>query len=354
MLPIVGLNTNLRPNPMNALTNTPEYLAFLDEVQSSIRRSRLLAVRSVNRELIQLYWELGALIVSRQEKLGWGKAVVEQLALDLKETLEGRGGFSAQNLWYMRQFYLAYRDHEFLQQLVGEIPWGQNITIMSKVKDIPARQYYLSQTIEMGWSRNVLLHQIKSQAYERQHLAPPQHNFQSALPSHLAEQADELIKDTYVLDMIGIEKPLLEREIEDAMVKEIRKVLLELGYGFAFIGNQYRLQAGGQEYFIDLLFSHRKLNCLVAIELKIGKFKPEHAGKMNFYLNLLDDFVKEDHENPSIGIILCTERDSFTVEYALRGLTKPMGVSEYTHTLPSDLADKLPDQKTLQERLRMS
>jgi len=154
--------------------------------------------------------------------------------------------------------------------------------------------------------------------------------------------------------MLGIEKPVLERELEEAMVREIRKVLLELGYGFAFIGNQYRLQADGNDYFIDLLFSHRKLNCLVAIELKIGKFMPEYAGKMNFYLNLLDDLIKEKHENPSIGIILCTERDNFTVEYALRGLNKPVGVSEYTHTLPDELTQKLPDPKLLEEKLRLS
>ncbi|MCZ6804101.1 MAG: PDDEXK nuclease domain-containing protein [Proteobacteria bacterium] len=280
--------------------------------------------------------------------------MVEQLARDLQKTFEGRSGFSTQNLWYMRQFYQAYQDDKNLQQLVGEIPWGQNLTIMSKIKDHDARYYYLKATIEMGWSRNVLIHQIESQAYERHQLVDKQHNFQQALPEHLAEQADQAMKDVYMLDMLGVEKPVLEAEMETRMVSKIKDVMLELGYGFAFIGNQYRIVANDNEYFIDLLFSNRRLNALVAFELKVGRFKPEYAGKMNFYLNLLDDYVREPEENPSIGIILCKERNHFEVEYALRGIDKPVGVSGYslTRELPPELYNKLPEPKLLEEEIR--
>lgn len=339
---------------MSKLENPAAYAALLDDLKTTIRQARIRVAKAANRKLVQLYWQLGKTIVERQTQQGWGKAVVEQLAVDLKASFQGRSGFSAQNLWYMRQFYMEYKDLPNLQQLVGEIPWGQNLAIMAKVKDAAERAYYLKATVEMGWSRNVLIHQIESRAYQRHQLAEKQHNFTAALPEHLAEQADEAMKDVYMLDMLGVEKPLLERELERRMVNKIQQVMLELGYGFAFIGNQYCLKANGNEYFIDLLFSNRRLNCLVALELKIGKFKPEYAGKMNFYLNLLDDYVREPNENPSIGIILCKERDRFEVEYALRGIDKPVGVAAYqlTHELPEALRDKLPDAKMLELELR--
>ncbi len=340
---------------MNSLIlDESQYRQFLDEVKTEIRQTKIRVAKSANQELIQLYWRLGQVIIEKQEALGWGKSVVEQLAQDLKRTLEGRSGFSTQNLWYMRQFYQEYRDDTDLQQLVGEIPWGQNLTIMAKVKDREARQYYLKTTIEMGWSRNVLIHQIESQAYERHQLADKQHNFKKALPQHLAEQADQAMKDVYMLDMLGVEKPVLEVELESRMVAKVKDVMLELGYGFAFIGNQYRIVANNNEYFIDLLFSNRRLNALIAFELKVGRFKPEYAGKMNFYLNLLDDYVREPNENSSIGIILCKERDHFEVEYALRGIEKPVGVSGYelTRKLPPELRNKLPAPELLEERIR--
>lgn len=331
-----------------------QYLAFLDDVKNKIRRTRIHIARAANRELIQLYWWIGKAIADKQIQLDWGQSVVEQLAKDLQRAFDGRHGFSARNLWKMRQFYLAYKDDQELPQLVAEIPWGQNLEILSKVKDPAARCYYLQTTREMGWSRNVLIHQIHSQAYERHCLVNKQHNFQQALPEHLAEQADRAMKDVYMLDMLGIEQPILEAELENRIITQIKDVLLELGYGFAFIGNQYRIIANDKEYFLDLLFWNRRLNSLVAIELKVGRFKPEYAGKMNFYLNLLDDYVREPGENPSIGIILCTERDYFEVEYALRGLDKPVGVSEYllTRELPPELQNKLPDAKQLEDEIR--
>jgi len=330
------------------------YLAFLAGVKDQILYTRIRIARSANSELIKLYWWLGKHIIDHQEKHKWGKSVVERLSKDLQKTFNGRIGYSVQNLWYMRQFYLEYKDYLNLQQAVGEIPWGHNIIIMSKVKDIKAREYYLKATAEMGWTRNVLSYQIKSQAYERQVVTGKQHNFEKVLPKHLAEQADQTMKDVYMLDTLGMTKPILESALEQGMVNKIKDVMLELGYGFSFIGNQYRIGTQGREYFIDLLFYNRRLKSLIAMELKAGKFKPEYAGKMNFYLNLLDDFVREEEENPSIGIILCSDRDHFEVDYALRGIDKPVGVAEFriTKELPSELNGKLPDVKQIENEIR--
>lgn len=253
----------------------------------------------------------------------------------------------------MRQFYLEYKDHSNLQQLVGEIPWGQNLLILSKVKSLAAKEYYIRGVREQGWTRNVLQMQINSCAYERHHLNDKQHTFKQALPHHLAEQAEHTMKDIYMLDTLGLTAPVLESEIENRMVNKIKTVMLELGYGFSFIGNQYRIVANGNDYFIDLLFYNRRLQSLVTLELKKGKFQPEYAGKMNFYLNLLDDYVREPHENPSIGIILCSERNRFEVEYTLRGINKPVGVSEFrlSKTLPAELSDKLPSPNELEKEI---
>jgi len=329
------------------------YRQFLETTKHQIRSAKIQAAKAACQQQIALYWWLGEHIVMAQTNYGWGKSVVERLSKDLKQSFGGTFGFSARNLWDMRRFYLEYKDVSNLRQLVAEIPWGQHLVLLNKVKDINARQYYLEATAQMGWTRNVLSLQISSQAYERHLLADKQHNFEQALPEHLAEQADYAMKDVYMLDMLGITEPVLEKAIEAKMVSKIKEVILELGYGFAFIGNQYRIAHQGSEYFIDLLFYHRKLKALVAFEIKRGKFLPEYAGKMNFYLNLLDDFVKEPEENPSIGIILCTERKRFEVEYALRGIDKPVGVSEFklTRHLPPDLVDKLPDPTELEAEL---
>ena len=329
------------------------YAEMLTQIKTAVRESRLKAQRVVNRELVSLYWVIGSEIAERQEREGWGKSVVEQLSRDLREEFPGIQGFSAPNLWFMRQMFKEYQGETDLLQLVREIPWGQNITIMTKLKERDSRVYYLRMTAELGWSRNVLLNQIKGQAYERHVISPKQHNFAETLPEHLAEQADEAMKDVYMLDFLGIAKPVLERELERRMVNRIKDVILELGYGFAFLGNQYRVSLEGKDYFIDILFYHRRLKSLVAVELKSGAFLPEYAGKMNFYLNLLDDLVREPEENPSIGIILCADRNRVDVEYALRGINKPVGVAEYTltHDLPKELAGKLPDAKQIEAEI---
>ena len=329
------------------------YVQLLTAVKKRIVQSRIQAAKAACRELIKLYWYIGQQIAERQEKEAWGKSVVEKLSQDLRQDFPNAQGFSPQNLWYMRQFFLTYRDDTNLQQLVGEIPWGQNLVIMSKAKDPVEREYYLRATAEMAWTRDVLLNQIKANAYERHALARKQHNFENALPEHLAEQADKAMKDVYMLDFLDVGRPILERELERRMVTRIREVLLEFGYGFAFMGNQYKISTDTKEYFIDMLFYHRTLACLVAVELKVGAFQPEHAGKMNFYLNLLDDFVKQPNENPSIGLILCADRDRIEVEYALRGIDKPVGVAEYrlTKELPKEIADKLPDPKRIEKEI---
>ena len=329
------------------------YNPFLMDITEKIQEARTRAARLVNHELSRLYWIIGEQIVVAQKKYGWGKAIVEMLSSDLIKAFPGTTGFSSRNLWIMRQFYLEYTDNKKLQPLAAQIPWSQNVEIMSRVKEQDAREYYLRSTEEMGWTKDVLILQIKSQAFERQRIANKQHNFEKALPSHLAEQADLAMKDIYMLDFLGIQKPILEIELERRMVNKIKDVMLELGYGFSFIGSQYPIKANDTEYLVDLLFYNRRLQSLVAIELKATKFKPEYAGKMNFYLNLLDDFVREPGENPSIGIILCAERNRFEVEYTLSGIDKPVGVSEYqlTKNLPKELKDKLPNVKVLEAEL---
>lgn len=330
-----------------------KYTSFLKEVKTSILQTKIQASRAANSVVLQLYWSLGEKIVSAQETYGWGKSVVERLSRDLRKDFGGTFGFSVQNLWYMRQLYLEYKEYPNLQRIVGEIPWGQNIEILSKVKDLKAREYYLTNTRQMGWTRDVLCLQIKSGAYERHRLTAKQHNFEKALPQHLAEQAEDCMKDIYMLDMLGITTPTLESVIESRMVEKIKDVMLELGYGFSYIGNQHRIVCDGREYFIDLLFFNRYLRCLVALEIKKGKFLPEHAGKINFYLNLLDDYVRIEGENPSVGIILCGDRDHFEVEYALRSIGKPVGVSKFelTKNLPKELQNKLPDPRNIEREL---
>jgi len=325
-----------------------EYGKFLNEIKSRVISARIKAARSVNKELIKLYWDIGEAIAQKQEKYHWGNAVVEKLSNDLRKDFKTTLGFSVQNLWYMRQFYLEYRYDVILQQLVGELPWGHNVLIFSRVKDRRERVYYLRSSAEMGWSRNALLNQIKAGAYAFS-TKQKTHNYSKAMPVHLAEQADESLKSVYNLDFLDISEPVAERELERRLVDKVKCFMLEMGKGFSFIGNQYRLTLGVNEYYIDLLFFNRNLKCLVAVELKTGKFEPEYAGKMDFYLHLLDEQVRLKDENPPIGIILCADKDNIVVEYALRSVKKPVGVAEYylTKKLPKAFKGQLPDARAL-------
>ena len=329
------------------------YKEFMVELKQKIYNSKTKAILSANRLMIELYFDIGKKIVSNQEILGWGKSVVEEMSKDLKDEFGEKSGYSTQNLWYMRQFYNAYKDNSNLQQIVGEIPWGSNIVIFTKCKDTKQREYYIKKTIDNSWNRNVLTHHIKTNRFQRDDSQTKQNNFDVALQGEISELAQDIVKSEYNLEFLNISDNLHEREVENILIENIKKFLLELGYGFSFIGNQYKLTLGENEYFIDLLFFHRKLNALVAIELKVGKFKPEYAGKMNFYLNTLNKTVKMSHENPSIGIILCSNKDKLEVEYSLMNTTQPMGISTYTikDKLPDDLINTLPTQKELQNQL---
>ena len=338
---------------MQNLSSQTQYSDFVVSIKKKIRYAKNSVILSVNKQLIELYFSVGQEIVGKQEELGWGRSVVEQMAKDLQEEFGKRSGFSSQNLWYMRQFYTTYKENSNLQQLVGEIPWGQNILIFSKCKDENERVYYLKNTIEFGWSRNVLTHHIKTNLFSRDDKALKQNNFKETLPVAISGMADEIMKSKYNLEFLDISKEAKERELEGSIIENIKKFLLELGYGFSFVGSQYKLTLNENEYFIDLLFFHRKLNALIAIELKVGKFRPEYAGKMNFYLNVLNDTVKLEHENPAIGIILCTDKDNLEVEYAIQNTNQPLGVATYVieRELPSELEKLLPSSAEIAERL---
>jgi predicted nuclease of restriction endonuclease-like (RecB) superfamily len=337
---------------MEIINMNSEYKAFLQEIKNKVIESRINAAKAVNKSYIGLYWFIGQLIVEKQEQLSWGKSVVEVLSKDLKLHFPEMTGFSPQNLWLARQFYLEYRHSLILQQLVGEIPWGQNIVIIQKVKAEDERRFYLEATAKLGWSRDVLLNQIKANGY-RHWTIDKTHNFNATLPENLAEQADEMLKNRVNLEFLGLMQPVLEKDLEKKLLAKLKDFLIEMGYGFCFIGSQYRITLGEKEYFIDILFYHRFLKCLVAVELKTGDFKPEYAGKMDFYLELLNDTEKAPDDNPSIGIILCAEKNKLEVEVSLRTKTNPIGVSTYElyPQLPEAYKGKLPTAAELQKIL---
>ncbi|MBI5300002.1 MAG: DUF1016 domain-containing protein [Deltaproteobacteria bacterium] len=355
------------------MTKLTAYHEFLGQLKFRIQSARVSAVRAVNRDLIFLYWDIGLAITEKQKQLGWGESVIERLSKDLLNTFPGVTGFSPRNLRDMKRFFISYsspefwrqavakigeekdiNNSEFWRQAVAEIPWGHHLLILNKVEDPPARLYYLRATARFGWSRNVLLNQIKAEAYERTLSQGKTHNFPATLPERFAEQADETLKSSYSLEFLGIHREVSERELEDRLIEKLKEFILELGYGFCFIGRQHRLVLGRKEYFIDLLFYHRFLKALVAVELKVGQFEPEFAGKMDFYLNLLNEKERTLHDNPSIGIILCAEKDSLEVEFALKSKSNPIGVAEYhlQSKLPDKLKGKLPSPKQLQEIVR--
>ncbi len=336
---------------MTALTEEKGYADFLLDIKQRIRRAQYDALKAVNKELIGLYWDIGQKIVEKQDKFGWGKSVVETLAADLQKEYPGIRGFSVANLWQMRQFYLEYKDDSKLQPLVGEISWVKNLLIMSRCKDALEREFYIRMTKKFGWTKDVLVHQIENRSYEKTMLG--QTNFGKTLPAKYASRAALAVKDEYTFDFLGLGEKHLEKEMEGALLLRIRSFLAELGSQFCFVGSQYRLEVDEEEYFIDLLLYHRQLRCLVAVELKIGKFKPEYAGKMQFYLAALDDKVRLDGEKPSIGIIICREKSRTIVEYALRDSRKPMGVATYQITpfLPQELAKCLPSKEEIGRKL---
>ncbi|WP_157343675.1 PDDEXK nuclease domain-containing protein [Bradyrhizobium pachyrhizi] len=318
------------------------YSAFVGDLKTKIAEARHRASLSVNRELILLYWTVGCDILFRQEKEGWGAKVIDRLAGDLGRAFPEMTGLSARNLKYMRAFAEAWPDREFVQQVVALLPWGHNVRLLDAVKAPEQRAWYARQAIEHGWTRNVLLHQIDSNLFDRQGSALT--NFSRTLPAEQSELAQQILKDPYTFDFLSLGPEMLERDLERGLIEHLRALILELGKGFAFVGSQYHIEIGGQDYYLDLLFYHLRLRCFVVIELKIEDFKPEFAGKMNFYLSAVDEQLRHSDDKPTIGIILCKGRNEVIVEYALRDSSKPMGVAQYqlSTALPPQLEEDLP------------
>lgn len=307
----------------NIPLTSAEYLSFKEEITKRIRSAQYEALKAVNKEMITLYWEIGRRITEQQKALGWGKSVVENLSQDIQKEFPGIKGFGVSNMWDMARFYAEYQTNEFLQPLVGEISWSKHIVILTKCKETQQRQFYILATKKYGWTKDVLIHKIELKTYESFLLG--QSNFDTTLPENIRNQAVLAVKDEYMLDFIGLGEEHSEYELEQAIIKNIRSFLMEFGTDFSFMGNQYRLEVDGREYFIDLLLYNRRLQAMIAVELKIGEFKPEYKGKMEFYLNILNETVKLPHENPAIGIIICKSKSRTIVEYALKTSAMPIG-----------------------------
>lgn len=319
-----------------------DYARLLSELKDRIRSARLRAAVAVNQELVLLYWSIGRDILDRQNRAGWGARIVDRLAADLRRDFPEMTGLSSRNVKYMRAFAEAFPDQEVVQQRVAQLPWGHVIKLMEAVREPETRLWYAREAISHGWSRAVLVHQIESGLHDRQGKALT--NFARTLPAPQSDLAQQLIKDPYSFDFLGLTPEISERELERGLLEHLRSLILELGKGFAFVGSQYHLEVGGQDYYLDLLFYHLQLRCFVIVELKIEDFKPEFAGKMNFYLSAVDDQLRHEHDAPSIRIILCKGKNEVIVEYALRDAARPMGIAEYrlSDVLPQPLQAALP------------
>lgn len=327
------------------------YLEWLGDIKNRIRGAQYEAMKAVNTTIINLYWEIGRSIAEKQAD-GWGKSVVEKLSNDLQIEFPGIKGFGSRNLWYMMQFYVEYHEDENLQPLVAEISWAKHLAIMTKCKDSQERQFYILATKKFGWTKNVLIHQIELKAYEKYLLG--QTNFDSTLPEKIRNQAALAVKDDYFVGYGDLGDDYSEHELEQSILENIRSFLAEFGTDVMFAGNQYRLEVGDKEYFVDLMLYHRKMQCFIAVELKIGEFEPEYKGKMEFYLNVINDTLRLPHENPAIGIIICKSKNRTVVEYALRNSMMPIGVATYSisQELPDDFKHLLPAADKISERLK--
>ena len=335
-----------------SLTPPPEgYADWLADLKGRIHTAQQRATLAVNRELVLLYWQIGRDILARQAIQGWGAKVIDRLAHDLRAAFPDMKGFSRANLMYMRAFAQAWPDAEIVQQAVGQLPWGHNLVLLTRLKDPQQRLAYAQSAVAQGWSRNVLNIHIETRLLERSGTAVT--NFTARLPKPQSDLARESLKDPYRFDFLGLGNEAQERDIEHALVKHVTEFLLELGAGFAFVGRQVLLDVGGDEFFIDLLFYHLKLRCYVVIELKGGKFKPEHLGQLGFYLTAVDRQVKSEHDNPTLGLLLCKSKNKVVAEYALGDKTQPMGVAEYKllESLPAELQSSLPSIEQIEREL---
>jgi predicted nuclease of restriction endonuclease-like (RecB) superfamily len=330
------------------------YDNFLHELKERIRNAQVRAALAVNRELVMLYWQIGQEILRRQQEQGWGAKVISKLAKDLQKAFPEMKGFSRTNLLYMRAFAEAYPDEQFIQQTAGQIPWFHNCMLLDKVKDPEERLWYIQQTMQHGWSRSVLTQRIESGLYRRQGEGALT-NFNQTLPLPQSDLAQQILRDPYNFDFLSLGDEAQERDLETALIRHIREFLLEMGVGFAFVGSQYPVQVSGKEYRLDLLFYHFRLHCFVVVDLKTAEFEPEFSGKMNFYVSAVDDLLRSSVDNPTIGIVLCKTQDHTVVEYALRDVNKPIGISTYQlkNALPESLKGSLPTIEELETQLNI-
>lgn len=341
--------TNRKNSSIVALPDS--YQTLLSELKQRVTEAHLRASLAVNHELVMLYWRIGRDILIRQQQEGWGAKIIDRLATDLKKAFPEMKGFSPRNLKYMRAFAEGWPDEQFVQQLVAQIPWGHNVRLLESLDDPHTREWYARGTLQHGWSRNVLIHQIESGLHKRAGAAIT--NFERTLPPPQSDLAQQMTKDPYTFDFLMLAEDARERELEQGLLEHLRAFLLELGVGFAFVGRQFHLEIGGKDFYIDLLFYHLKLRCFVVIELKARAFEPEFAGKMNFYLAAVDDLLRHPDDQPSIGLIICKTKDQVIAEYALRNSKTPIGVSEYrlAESLPSNLKGSLPTIEELEQEL---
>lgn len=332
----------------------PDYVNFINNLKQRVKSARLTACLAINKELVLLYWQIGRSIIEKQQTSQWGSKLLSCMSKDLKNSFPDMRGFSITNLIRMRQFASLYPNIEFGAQAVLQLPWGHIIVLMQKIKCDNARKWYIQQAQVSGWSRSELIKNINQKLYQRQsHIAIKQTNFQNTLSKPLSDLANQLIKEPYDFGFLPNTTNAKEKEIEENLILHVRDVLVELGTGFAFVGNQFHLEVGGDDFFIDLLFFNISLNCYVVVELKKGKYKPEHSGKLNFYITAVDEQVCEDHHNPTIGLLLCERKNKIVAEYSLRKMNSPMGISEYqlSRELPGNLKNALPSTEYIEYKL---
>lgn len=328
-----------------------KYKSLLENIKQEVLNAHYKAIYAVNKELMFLYWHIGKIIL---ENTQWGNKFIDNLSMDLKMEFPEIKGFSVRNLKYMRKFAEEYPDFKFVQEVLAQITWYHNIILMDKIDDIEERKWYIKEIVQNGWSSNMLKMQINGSVYERQALAEKITNFNFTLPSVQSDLATQTMKDPYLFDFISIKGKVKELQIENAMINKIKDVLIELGKGFAFVGSEYKLEVGGKEYFIDLLFYHLKLKCYIVVELKAREFEPTDAGQLNFYLSAVDDLIKDKDDNATIGLLLCKGKDNFTAEYALKDINKPIGVSEYKllEDMPEYLQSQLPRAEDIELHIK--
>ncbi|MBQ9659558.1 MAG: DUF1016 family protein [Clostridia bacterium] len=335
----------------NEIIDINEYKEIFSSIKNEILKSQYKAMQVVNKELIFMYWNIGKIILNNSE---WGNKFIDNLAVDLKLEFPNTTGFSVRNLKYMKKMAEEYPDFKFVQQVVAQIPWRHNTLLIEKIKDKEERKWYIGETLRNGWSRSMLKMQIEGKVYERQVVASKVNNFPITLPDIQSDLAIQTMKDPYLFDFISIKGKAKELEIENLMISKIKDVLIELGKGFAFVGNQYKIVVSDKEYFIDILFYHLKLKCYVVVELKAREFEPTDAGQLNFYLSAVDDLIKDETDNPTIGLLLCKNKDNFTAEYALRNISSPIGVSEYKllEDIPEYLQSQLPKAEDIEMHIK--